>query len=62
MGKMGDTIFQKAYARVRARYSEEQWLALTPRQITEAIYREIRQLDAERTQTPPADRNDSNPN
>lgn len=45
---MSDQIFQKAYARVRARHTEETWLALSPRQITDAIYREIRQIDAER--------------
>jgi hypothetical protein len=46
---MSDQIFQEAYARVRARHTEESWLALSPRQITDAIYREIRQIDAERS-------------
>ena len=45
---MSDTSFQEAYARVRARYTQDEWLALNPRQITDAIYREIRQIDAER--------------
>jgi len=45
---MSDQIFLDAYARVRNAYSEEAWLALDPRQITAAIYREIRLLDAER--------------
>ncbi len=45
---MTDTIFQEAYARVRAAFSEEAWLALNPRQITDAIYREIRAIDEER--------------
>ncbi len=45
---MSDQIFLDAYARVRKSYSEEAWLALDPRQITAAIYREIRRLDAER--------------
>ncbi len=39
--------FQAAYDRARARYTATQWLALDPRQITEAIYREMRQIDAE---------------
>lgn len=43
---MGD-YFQTAYQRARARYTPDQWLALDPRQITEAIYREMRQIDAE---------------
>ncbi|MGE0420037.1 MAG: hypothetical protein AB7O80_24800 [Acetobacteraceae bacterium] len=47
---MSDQIFQEAYARVRARYDEDTWLALNPRQVTDAIYREIRQIDAERLQ------------
>lgn len=46
---MSDQIFQHAYARVRARHTEETWLALSPRQITDAIYREIRLIDAERS-------------
>lgn len=45
---MSDHIFQEAYSRVRARHTEETWLALTPSQITDAIYREIRAIDAER--------------
>ncbi len=47
---MSDQIFQRAYARVRARYDEDTWLSLNPRQITDAIYREIREIDAERLQ------------
>ena len=43
---MGD-YFQTAYERARARYSRDQWLRLDPRQLTEAIYREMRQMDAE---------------
>jgi hypothetical protein len=45
---MSDGGFQEAYARVRSRFTEEAWIALTPRQITDLIYREIRELDAER--------------
>jgi hypothetical protein len=53
---MSDGSFQDAYARVRGRYSEQAWISLTPRQITDAIYREIRLIDAERLHdtTPPA--------
>jgi len=47
---MSDGSFQQAYARVRSRFSDQAWIALTPRQITDAIYREIRQIDAERNQ------------
>jgi len=45
---MTDQTFQHAYARVRSRYAAKDWLALSPRQITDAIYREIREIDAER--------------
>ena len=46
---MTDPVFQRAYELVRGSYSADGWAALTPRQITEAIYREIRRLDADRT-------------
>jgi hypothetical protein len=42
-------FFQEAYRRARDRYTREHWLALTPQQITESIYREMRQMDAEAT-------------
>lgn len=58
---MSDKIFEEAFARVRARYSEEQWLALSPRQITDAIYREIRQIDAARMQGNPPPSPDPDP-
>lgn len=45
---MSDALFQQAYARARGRFSDDAWLVLNPRQITEAIYREIREIDAER--------------
>jgi hypothetical protein len=45
---MSDGVFQVAYEKARQRYSNDSWLALTPRQITEAIYQEIRLIDAER--------------
>jgi hypothetical protein len=45
---MSDQIVHDAYARVRSRYTDEAWFALPPRTITDAIYREMRQIDAER--------------
>jgi predicted nucleic acid-binding Zn-ribbon protein len=41
------TSFQEAYDAVVARYSADRWAALTPSEITEAIYQEMRRLDAE---------------
>ena len=40
-------FFQEAYRRARSRYTREQWLSLPPQQITDAIYQEMRQMDAE---------------
>jgi hypothetical protein len=45
---MSDHIFQQAYDRVRFRYTDPAWLALSPREIADAIYHEIRILDRER--------------
>jgi hypothetical protein len=45
---MRDQIFQDAYARVRGRYTDQAWFALSPREITDAIYAEIRAIDQER--------------
>ncbi len=45
---MTDTVFKEAYARVRACYSDEAWFRNTPREITTAIYAEIRAIDRER--------------
>jgi hypothetical protein len=45
---MSDHIFQDAYARVRGRHDDQSWFALSPREITDSIYREIRMLDRER--------------
>ena len=45
---MSDHIFQDAYARVRGRHDDQSWFALSPRQITDSIYREIREIDRER--------------
>jgi hypothetical protein len=46
---MSDQVFHEAYDRVRRRYSDQEWFSMTPRQITEAIYSEIRIIDQERT-------------
>ena len=45
---MSDAIFQDAYARVRGRHDDQSWFALSPREITDSIYREMRVLDQER--------------
>ena len=50
-GDMSDQVFQDAYSRVRARFSDQEWFGMTPRQITDAIYREIRVIDQERLST-----------
>jgi hypothetical protein len=44
---MGDQVFQDAYARVRGRHDDLAWFALSPREITDKIYREIRVIDRE---------------
>jgi hypothetical protein len=45
---MSDRIFEEAYNRVRSRFSDQAWYALSPRGLTDAIYDEIRAIDAER--------------
>jgi hypothetical protein len=45
---MSEGVFQQAYDRVRKRFTLDAWLALDPRQVTELIYAEMRQIDAER--------------
>jgi hypothetical protein len=45
---MSDQVFQNAYARVRGRHTDQAWFALSPREITDSIYREIRVIDSER--------------
>ena len=45
---MSDQIFQVAYARVRGRHSDHAWFAMSPREIADFIYREIRVIDRER--------------
>ena len=53
---MNDDIFQEAYARVRGRHDDQAWFSLSPRQITDAIYHEIRLIDRERVMRAEADR------
>lgn len=45
---MSDHTFQDAYVRVRGRHDDQSWFALSPRQITDSIYQEIRAIDRER--------------
>jgi len=45
---MSDQVFQSAYARVRGRHNDQAWFALSPREIADSIYREIRVIDSER--------------
>jgi hypothetical protein len=55
---MSDHIFQDAYARVRGRHDDRAWFALSPREITDSIYQEMRAIDRERlaqTSAEPAD-------
>jgi hypothetical protein len=39
-------FFNQAYHRARSRFTTEQWLALPPPQVTEAIYQAMREMDA----------------
>ncbi|HVZ06382.1 hypothetical protein [Rhodopila sp.] len=50
---MSDRVVEEAYNRVRSRYSDESWFALPPRAVTDAIYQEIRRIDAEHMQQAP---------
>jgi hypothetical protein len=52
---MSDQVFQSAYARVRGRHTDQAWFSLSPREITDSIYREIRLIDCERVQVTDAD-------
>jgi hypothetical protein len=45
---MSDHVFQEAYDRVRSRHSPQEWFSMTPREISEAIFREIRAIDLDR--------------
>jgi hypothetical protein len=49
---MSDPIFQDAYARVRGRYADLAWFALSPSEIADSIYREMRLIDKERLSAP----------
>ena len=50
---MSDSVFQAAYSRVRGHYDDRSWYALSPQQITDSIYREIRAIDRERSVVTP---------
>jgi hypothetical protein len=39
-------FFNEAYRRARSRFTTEQWLALAPQQVTQAIYQAMREMDA----------------
>jgi hypothetical protein len=51
---MSDPVFLQAFATVRKSCSDGAWNTLTPRQITEAIYQEIRRIDAGAAKPGPA--------
>jgi hypothetical protein len=53
---MSDQVFQEAFARVRARYSDAEWQTMSPQQVVEEIYREMRVIDVEQVETPPPKR------
>lgn len=54
-GYMSEQTFQDAYARVRGYHSDQAWFSLSPREITDSIYREIRSIDRERGMAAKAD-------
>jgi hypothetical protein len=39
--------FQQAYEAAASRYAPEKWASLSPSEITQVIYEEMRRLDAE---------------
>ena len=43
-----DRIVDTAYNKIRSRYKNDAWFALSPRTITDFLYKEIRKIDAER--------------
>ncbi|HUB11207.1 MAG TPA: hypothetical protein VMB34_04555 [Acetobacteraceae bacterium] len=45
-------FFNEAYRRARDRFTSEQWLSLTPQQVTQAIYQAMRELDAAKAVQP----------
>jgi hypothetical protein len=44
---MNEQVFEEAYVRVRRRYSNVDWKALSRRDIDDAIYREIQIITVE---------------
>jgi hypothetical protein len=46
-------FFNEAYNRAQRRFTAEQWLALAPHQVTEAIYQAMREMDAAATSRVP---------
>ena len=49
---MNEQVFEEAYVRVRRRYSNVDWKALSRRDIDDAIYREIQIITAEGSRKP----------
>jgi hypothetical protein len=49
---MSDRTFREAYTRAQSSYDKHEWQALSPHQVTAAIYRALRAIDAERNQNP----------
>ena len=47
---MSDQVFEDAYTRVRGCYSDEAWFGLSPREVTNLIYREMRRIDLARSE------------
>jgi hypothetical protein len=47
---MSDQVLEESYNRVRSRFSDEAWYALSPRAMADEIYKEIRRIDAERVE------------
>ncbi len=45
---MRDDSFQRAVEKARRAYSPKDWTTIPPHERTEAIYRELRRLDADR--------------
>lgn len=39
-------FFNEAYRRARNRFTTEEWLALSPQEVTESIYQAMREMDA----------------
>jgi hypothetical protein len=49
---MNEQVFEEAYVRVRRRYSNVDWKALSRKDIDDAIYREIEVITAKRSRNP----------